>query len=301
MKFCRPFSLGELLSLVGYNNDFNGDADSAVYGFSDDFFAQKGDITWTENVHVLKRLLSLEHSLTIITNHPVDRKFVNKNVICCANPLRLFETIVDSAYFTSTKENKIGKNTFIHDTVCIGNNVKIGDNCSLSPNVVIGDNVIVGNNVTIEPFTIIGNTPYYTLWDQNKRLRNRKIYGNVIIKDNVSIGSFCSIDNGITCETIIGSGSKLGNYVEIGHDVKVGNNCCFAAQTAIAGYVSIGNDCVFWAKSGVSNRIQIAPHTTLLASSILTKSVSASGLTLCGFPAIDRIKYWKKYSHKHNE
>lgn len=301
MKFCRIFSVGELLSSVGYNNNFNGDAGAAVYGFSDDFFAQNGDLTWTDNVHILKRLLSQQHSLTIITNHHVDGKFVNKNVICCTNPLRLFEKIVDGVFSPSIKENQIGKNSFIHDTVCIGKNVKIGDNCRLSPNVVIGDNVIIGNNVTIEPFTVIGNTPYYTLWDQNKRLRNRKIYGNVIIKDNVSIGSFCSIDNGITCETVIGSGCKFGNYVEIGHDVKVGNNCCFTAQTAIAGFVSIGNDSVFWAKSGVSNRIHVAPYTTLLASSILTKSVYTSGVTLCGFPAVDRIKYWKKYSRKHNE
>lgn len=301
MRFKKEYALGELLSLVDYNHNLNGDANCLVYGFSDDFFAKTGDLTWTENVHILKYLLSTEHSLTIITNHSVDKKFINKNIISCDNPLRLFEKIVDSAYSPSLEENKIGKNSFIHNTVCIGNNVRIGDNCRLSPHVVIGDNVIIGNNVTIEPYTIIGNVPYYTLWDQNKRLRKRRIYGNVIIKDNVSIGSFCSIDNGITSETIIGSGCKLGNFVEIGHDVRVGNNCCFTAQAAIAGFVSIGNDCVFWAKSGVSNRIHVAPQTTLLASSILTKSVFTSGLTLCGFPAIDRIKYWKKYSHKRHD
>lgn len=173
--------------------------------------------------------------------------------------------------------------------------------CGINAYVVIGDNVTIGNNVEIESFSTIGNAPYYTLWNQNNKSRIRSIYGCVNIKNNVRIGSYCSIDNGITGETVIGSGCKLGNFVEISHDVRVGNNCHICTQTAICGLVSIGNDCVFWGRSGVTNRIKIAPRTTLLASSVLTKSVLIEGQTFCGFPAMERIKYWKKIAQTRNQ
>ena len=300
MKFNRKYSLRELLLSVDYCQEINGNLDDCVDGFSDDFFAKNGDLTWTDNIFILKKMLSDNNQLSIITNHHVQKRFDRKNIICCSNPLRLFEAIIDRVFTYPSKEVEIGENSTLHQTVTLGKNVKIGNNCSIAPFVVIGDNVKIGDNVIVEPFTVIGNNPFYVIRDQYKRLRNRTLYGSVEVGNNVRIGSHCSIDNGITGKTIIGSGCRLGNFIEIGHDVIVGKNCCFIAQTAIAGYVSIGNDCVFWAKAGVSNRIQIASHTTLLASSILTKSVMTSGLTLCGFPAIDKYKYWKKIAKERN-
>lgn len=298
MKFTQNYSIKNLLAKVNYYGDFNGKGDSIVTGFCDDFFAKNGDLTWTDNSLVLKNLLAKECNLTIITNINVSERFENKTIVFFSNPLRLFETIIDAVYLSQKQKPVIGKNTIIHDTVIIGNNVTIGDYCKISPHVIIGDNVVIGDYVEIEAFTILGNTPYHVLRDRHKCFRDRKIYGSVYVENNVHIGSFCSIDNGITTETRIGRKCKLGNFVEIGHDVVIGNNCCFAAQTAIAGYVSIGNDCTFWGKSGVSNRIRIAAQTELLASSILTKSVFKSGLVLCGFPAIERTKYWRCKIHE---
>ena len=153
--------------------------------------------------------------------------------------------------------------------------------------------MIIGNNVEIGSFSTIGNAPYYVIRDKFQRLRHRNIYGTVKIGNNVQIGSYCSIDNGITTETDISSGCKLGNFVEISHDVRIGKNCCFCTQTAISGLVIIGNDCVFWGRAGVTNRIIIAPRTTILASSIVTKNVIFEGQTLCGYPAIEKSKYWR--------
>ena len=284
--------------MVSFNSGLIGKDDMIVSEFSDDFYAKEGCLTWTEDISILKRLMAKQCSLAIITDIKVNDDIENKNIIFCSNPLRLFEKIVDKCFSWPKTELIIGNNSIVHDNVSIGKNVCIGDNCRIGPNVVIGDNVTIGCNVEIGSFSTIGNSPYYILLDKNNRTRNRKIYGCTIIRDNVHIGSYCSVDNGITTETVIGIGCRIGNYVEIGHDVKMGNNCCICAQTAIGGFVTIGNDCVFWGRSGVSNRITIASRTTLLASSILTKSVFKDGQILCGFPAVPRIEHWKKVIQK---
>ncbi len=302
MKFLKDYTIKELLSMVNYNDYFIGNEISIISGFCDDFFAQDGDLTWTDNPLILNHLLAAKYHLAIITNVNINNRFKNKDIIYCNNPLRLFEAIVSSCFtWPSDKELEIGQNSFIHDTVVIGKNVKIGSNCKISPYVFIGDNVTIGNNVQIGSFSTIGNTPYYTSWDKNRNSRTRNIYGCVIVKNDIQIGSYCSIDNGITSETIIGSKSKLGNYVEISHDVRIGNNCCICTCSAISGLVSVGNDCILWGRSGVANRIHIAPRTTLLASSILTKDVTKSGKTLCGFPAIERFKYWRDVAQKRDQ
>ena len=299
MKFKRDYSVEELLSFIDYDiNNCNITTKSIVSGFADDFFVADNFLTWTESKLMLNSLLSNDLNLTIITNQRVDKVYSNKNIIRSGNPLRIFELIIDSVFSYPSIEPQIAENTNIHKTVIIGNNVRIGSNCKIAPYVVIGDNVTIGNNVEISSFSVIGNEPYGVLWDKNQRLRKRKIFGCVRIHDNVQIGSFCSIDNGFTNETVIGRGSRIGNLVEIGHDVYIGNECCFSAQVGIAGYVKIGNSCVFWGKSGVVNRITIASGTTILASSILTKDVLTSGRVLCGFPAIDRFKYWKTVAMK---
>jgi len=300
MKINKGIPVKKLLSNVNYTNCIIGNEYSIVYGFSDDFFVKNGDLTWTDNRVILNKLLSMDCQLTIITNLRVDKYPMNNAIINCNNPLKLFEKIIDSIFTWPNKDAIIGEKTQIHDTVIIGQNVKIGDNCFIAPYVVIGDNVTIGNNVKIGSFSTLGNTPYYIMWDSNHRLRTRNIYGCVKVGNNVHIGSYCSIDNGITTDTEISSGCKLGNYVEISHDVKVGKNCCLCTQTAVSGFVKIGNDCVFWGRSGVSNRIIIAPRTTILASSVVTKSIIIEGQTLCGYPAIEKTKYWKSLSKLRN-
>lgn len=293
MRLDRSYSIEELLSRVNYTDSYTGKQTCNISGFCDDFFAINEDLTWTENSSILNKLLSQQSCLTIITNIKIDKIPENKNIIYCNNPLRLFEKIVDSVYIRQNRGVLIEPSSQIHDSVVIGKNVIIGDGCKIAPYVVIGDNVTIGNNVEIGSFSTLGNNPYYTLWDKEQRLRHREIYGSVIIGNNVHIGSYCSIDNGITIETEIGDECKLGNYIEISHDVKIGNNCCICTQSAISGLVSVGEKCIFWGRSGVTNRINIAPRTTILASSILTKSVLTEGQTLCGYPAIERSKYWR--------
>lgn len=298
MKFNKDYFIKDLLIAVNYTDNIIGNDNAIISGFCDDYFANERDLTWTNDRFVLNKLVTKNCNLIIITNIQVSNIRNNNSLILCSNPLRLFESIVNNCFRWPDQELQVGEKTIVHDTVIIGNNVVIGNNCIIDPYVIIGDNVVIGDNVHIGSFSTIGNNPYYTIWDNKKSLRTRFVYGNVCIGNNVHIGSYCSIDNGITSTTEIGAECKFGNFVEIGHDVRVGNNCCICAQCAIGGYVRIGSHSILWGRVGVSNRISIAPNTTLLAASVVTKNIPEGGMTYCGYPAMERMKYWRSISKK---
>src|SRR5205085_2804736 len=131
----------------------------------------------------------------------------------------------------------IGTGTVIQPGAFIGNNVVIGKNCLIHSNVSVYDHTEIGNDVIIHANTVIGSDAFY--------FKRRKDYydkmlscGRVIIHDRVEIGASCTIDKGVSGDTIIGEGTKIDNQVHIGHDTVIGKNCLFAAQVGIAGVVT---------------------------------------------------------------
>ena len=100
--------------------------------------------------------------------------------------------------------------------------------------------------------------------------------GRVIIHDDVEIGALCSIDKGVSGDTIIGKGSKLDNQVHIGHDTVVGQRCLFAAQVGIAGVVVIEDDVTLWGQVGVASDLVIGKGAVVYAQSGLNKSIKGN-------------------------
>jgi UDP-3-O-[3-hydroxymyristoyl] glucosamine N-acyltransferase len=108
--------------------------------------------------------------------------------------------------------------------------------------------------------------------------------GKVEIKNNVEIGSNCSIDRGTIGNTIIEEGSKLDNLIQIAHNVKIGKNCLIASQVGISGSTFIGDSCTFAGQVGVAGHLKIGSGSTFAAKSGVTKSLEG-GKTYAGFPA----------------
>jgi UDP-3-O-[3-hydroxymyristoyl] glucosamine N-acyltransferase len=106
----------------------------------------------------------------------------------------------------------------------------------------------------------------------------------VIIENDVEIGAGCTIDRGVTHDTIIGRGTKLDNMVHIGHDTVIGKNCLIAAQVGIAGGVEIGNGVTLWGQVGVSKTLTIGDNVTVLAQSGVPGSLAGNN-TYFGTPA----------------
>lgn len=178
---------------------------------------------------------------------------------------------------------KIGEGSFIGENTVIGQNVVIGSNCYFNPNVTIYDNSIIGNNVIIHSGTVIGSDGFGYVTENNIHYKIPQT-GNVIIEDDVEIGSNCSIDKATIGSTIIGRASKLDNLGQIAHNVKIGKGCLMAAQFGISGSTIIGDSCIFAGRVGVAGHLEIGPNSIFAAKSGVTKSLSG-GKVYAGYPA----------------
>lgn len=303
MKLFDTTRIGDFLKLednISYK--INGSVDVLIGGLNDYQVVQEDDLTWVDYEPLYNKVILTDAKVILINKLP-EKYPTDKVFIVTVKPLLLFNCLLEKAnkqlqkkaffqhYFK--KKYTIGVKCKIHNSVKIGNNVVIGDGCTIYPNVVIYDNVIIGDNVIIHANTVLGADPFAFIKQSDDSYFKRVPYGRVIILDNVEIGALCTIDRGITSDTIIGIGTKTDNHVHIGHDVWIGSNCFFSGQVAIAGYVRIKNNCTFWGRSGVISSINVCSYTTVLASSIVFKDVYEENSTLFGIPAEKSINYWK--------
>ena len=127
------------------------------------------------------------------------------------------------------------------------------------PNVTILDHCVIGNNVIIQAGTVIGSDAFYYNKKTNREIHYKKMNscGRVVLEDFVEIGADCTIDRGVSGDTVIGAGTKIDNLVHIGHDTEVGKNCLFAAQVGIAGATKIEDNVILWGQVGVSKTLTI--------------------------------------------
>jgi UDP-3-O-[3-hydroxymyristoyl] glucosamine N-acyltransferase len=178
---------------------------------------------------------------------------------------------------------KVGENSVIMPGVYLGNNVIIGKNTVLHPNVVVYDNCHIGDNVIIHANTVIGADAFY--YKKRATFFDKMIScGRVIIENNVEIGAMCTIDKGVSGDTIIGEGTKIDNHVQVGHDTQVGKMCLFASQVGVAGVVKIEDGVTLWGQAGVRSDVTLGKGSVLLAQAGLGEDIAA-GKTYFGSPA----------------
>ena len=190
--------------------------------------------------------------------------------------------------------SQIGKNSQIYDRVSIGKNVTIGCDCTIYPGVVIYKDCIIGNNVVIHANSVIGSDGFGHAPQADGTFISIPQLGNVVIEDDVSIGSNTTIDRAPMGSTIIRKGVKIDNLVQIAHNVEIGSNTAIAAQTGISGSTKVGENCLIAGQVGVAGHITIAPKTIVTGQSGVTKSVKTPGRTLGGTPASNNVDFLKR-------
>ena len=163
--------------------------------------------------------------------------------------------------------------------------------CLIHPNVTIRDHCEIGDRVVVQSGSVIGSEPFYYNAKPGRALRYRRMEscGRVLLHDDVEVGAGCTVDRGVTSDTVIGAGTKLDNMVHVGHDTVIGRNCLIAAQVAIAGAVEIGDDVVLWGQVGVNKTLRIGDGAVVLAQSGVPADLAAGGVYF-GTPAIDAME-----------
>ena len=303
-------TLGEIASKIG--GEVIGNPSHIIKGVSQIQDASSGTITFLSNPSYKKYLKTTNADAVIVE----EKNFLNKKMgiivqnsqFAMAKTLRLFNPvakespIIHSMAYVSDHAN-IGEKVSIAPGACISKGVKIGDgckvgsntfigkdtivgnNCQLKANVSVYDNTNIGSNVIVHSGTTIGSDGFGFVTVDGNHEKIPQI-GNVVIKNDVEIGSNCSIDRATIGSTVIGEMTKIDNLVHIAHNVKIGRGCLITAGFAVAGSTEIGDFCTFAGQVGVAPHLKIGNNSTVASKAGVTKSLKGERI-YAGFPARD--------------
>lgn len=294
MKIDTSFTVADCASLL--NIKFVGDAQQPINGINEIHCVTNGDLTFVDHPKYYDKALNSAATVILIDKEVTVP--VGKSLLISSAPFddynkltQHFKPFVASSQLISSSA-KIGEGTKIFPGVFIGNHVTIGARCVLHPGVVIYDYCTIGNDVTIHANSVIGADAYYF---KRKPGKLEKMYscGSVIIGNDVEIGALCTIDKGVSADTIIGDGTKMDNHIHIGHDTIIGKNCLFAAFVAVAGVTVIEDDVIVWGQAGIQKDLRIGSGTEVLAQSGVAKS-TVPGSRVFGSPATDAREKMKE-------
>ena len=299
------------------NGKIEGNPDVTISSFGKIEEAEKGQLTFFSNPKYEEYIYSTNASVVLINEGFKLKQPVNATLIRVPDAYTAFATLLTKyqeivqqqltgiqqpSYVAKTAS--YGDNVFIGAFAYIGENVKIGSNTKIFPNAFIGDNVVIGNNCTIDPGvkiyhdskignqvnilagTVIGSDGFGFAPQPDGTFVKIPQLGHVIIEDNVDIGANATIDRATVGSTVIKSGAKLDNLIQIGHNAEVGSNTIIAAQAGISGSTKLGKGVMIGGQAGLVGHIQLGDGAKVNAQSGVSKSIEP-GKAVTGSPAYD--------------
>ncbi|MGO4903878.1 UDP-3-O-(3-hydroxymyristoyl)glucosamine N-acyltransferase [Flavobacterium sp. W20_MBD1_R3] len=289
----------------------------------------EGSLTFLSNPKYQNYIYSTKASVTIvndtfIADAPLTTTLIKVNDAYSAfskllefyNKVKLNKSGIEQPSFLSENAKYgaglyLGSFSYVGQNVVLGENVKIYPNCFLGDNVVVGDNVIlfagakiysetiIGNNCTIHSGAIIGSDGFGFAPNPDGTYTKIPQIGNVIIEDNVDIGSCTTIDRATMGSTIIRKGVKLDNQIQIAHNVEIGENTVIAAQTGVAGSTKIGKNGMIGGQVGIAGHLTIGNNIRIQAQCGVGRNIKDNEI-LQGSPAFGYNDFSKSYVHFKN-
>ncbi len=285
MKFEKPIPVEAVAQKIGAK--LIGDKTLTATGINEIHQVEAGDITFVDVEKYFNK--SLNSAATIIILNKKTKCPKGKALLLCDDPFEAYNQLVleqrplRPLTAAISPEAEIHPTAIIEPNVTIGPDVKIGANSHIQANVVIAEHTIIGSEVTIQSGCIIGTDAFYYKRTPEGYDKWRS-GGRVIIEDKVDIGAACTINKGVSGDTIIGEGSKLDCQIHIGHDVKIGKRCLIAGQVGIGGNTELGDEVVLYGQVGIVNNLKIGAKAIVLAGAGVTKDLEP-GKTYFGSPA----------------
>lgn len=315
------FSAQQIAALIG--GKIEGDPNVKIKTLAKIEEAQPGSLTFLANPKYISWLPTTKASVVILTEGISNEKS-SATLIKVKDGREAF-TILLEAYHklqfsktgveehaTVSRSAKLGKDSYVGASSYIGENVMIGDGVKIFPGVYVGDNSRIGNNCIIYPGVkiyresiigkdctfhsgvVIGSDGFGFVPSSENNYRKMPQVGNVVIEDDVEIGSNSTIDRATMGSTIIHKGVKLDNLIQVGHNVEIGENTVVAAQSGIAGSTKIGRDCMIGGQVGIIGHLTIGNRVKIAAQSGIGSDVPDDSV-IQGSPAFDHMDYKKSY------
>jgi len=310
------FSAEQIAQLIA--GSIEGDPSVKVSNFAKIEEAGPDDLVFLANPKYEEYLYSTRAGIVIINEQQELRQAVSSTLIRVKEAYSSFATLMQ--YYQQlqhTQLNGIEEPVFIHPSAQIGKNVYIGAFAYIAEQAIIGDDTKiyshvfvgkqasigkgttlhsgvkiyhdckVGNQVTIHAGTVLGSDGFGFAPQADGTYTKVPQLGNVVIEDHVEIGANTCIDRATMGSTIIRSGTKLDNLLQIAHNVEVGGHSVIAAQTGISGSTKIGNNVMIGGQVGIVGHIAIADGTHINAQSGVSKSITEPQTAVTGSPAFE--------------
>ncbi|HCQ12687.1 UDP-3-O-(3-hydroxymyristoyl)glucosamine N-acyltransferase [Flavobacterium sp.] len=306
-----------------------GNPNAEVYKLAKIEEGVQGSLTFLSNPKYLNYIYSTQASITIVNATFEPEQPIITTLIKVEDAYKAFSKLLE--YYNQVKLMKsgieqpsvisenvtYGDNLYLGSFCYVGKNVKIGNNVKIYPNTFIGDNAIIGDNCilfagvriyseteigancTIHSGSIIGSDGFGFAPSEDGTFTKIPQIGNVILEDNVDVGSCTTIDRATLGSTIIRKGVKLDNQIQIAHNVEIGENTVIASQTGIAGSTKIGKNCMIGGQVGIVGHITIGDNVRIQAQSGIGKSLK-DGETVQGSPAFNYSDFSKSFVHFRN-
>lgn len=325
------FSAKQIAELL--KGTIEGDPNVTVHKLAKIEQGEPGSLTFLANPVYTAYIYSTNASIVVVNKNFIPDQPVKSTLIRVENAYDAFAQLLE--VYNQIKMNKtgiserasiartanLGENIFVGDFSVIGENVTIGNNVKIFPQVFIGDNTSIGNNTILYPGVkiysdcvigdscvfhsgvVIGGDGFGFAPQQDNNYRKIAQIGNVIIEDDVEIGSNTTVDRATLGSTILRKGVKLDNLIQVAHNVEIGENTVIAAQTGISGSTKIGRNCMIGGQVGITGHIYIADNVKIGAQSGISSSIKTPGKIVIGTPAIDAsifkrsVVYFKNLQH----
>ena len=288
------------------NGKITGDEGFIVSGLAKIDEAKNGELTFLYHPAYDKYFQSTKASAILVKNG-FDKTRNDINYIETEYPEKAFFTLIRSYFIPKFELDGIDKTAFVHPSAVIGkgsvlgknvvisagckigenvkifhntallNDVEVGDGSLIFQNVSIRENCKVGKRAVIHPGVVIGSDGFGFNPDEKGIYHKIPQVGNVVIGDNVELGANVTIDRASLGSTVIKSGVKVDNLVQIAHNVTIGENTVISSQSGISGSTKVGKNCILAGQVGLVGHIEIADNTILLAQSGISKSIKKSG------------------------
>jgi UDP-3-O-[3-hydroxymyristoyl] glucosamine N-acyltransferase len=286
-----PYTAAEIAKLLG--GELLGDASLVLRGFAPADRAQPGDLTFAENESYFARAEQSAASAIIIDGPAIASRKTLIRVpnarVAFAKVLPLFfpepafaagihpTAIVPASaqidpsahigpYCIVGEKVRIGPRSVLQGLNHVGADCLLGEDVNLFPNVTLYARTEVGNRVRIHSGTVVGSDGFGYVLDNGVHRKVPQI-GNVIICDDVELGANVTVDRGALGPTIVGTGTKVDNLVQIAHNVTLGEHCIIVSQAGIAGSTKLGNYVILGGQVGLAGHLKIGNRVSVAAQS----------------------------------
>ena len=318
----QTITSGDLVKKLG--GELIGDSNILIDSVASLESAHKNSISFFNNPRYSDLLRTTKAAVVILSRESLS--FRTGVSIVIDNPYLYFAKVSQLLNPSKSLKKEVHKSAIIHPScklgqdIYIGPNVVIDENVSIDdgvvihagsmieadsvigkasvihPHVVIKANTILGKNCTLYAGCVIGSDGFGYAKDDNKWIAIPQT-GRVILGDNVDIGSNSTIDRGTLDDTIISSGVKIDNLVQIGHNCMIGENTIIAGCVGIAGSAKIGKNCAIGGAAMILGHLSITDNVTISPGSMITRSIKTSGTYTALMPFQDH-EAWLKTAAK---